>query len=119
MPPLTDCGVDGGKKKPSSRQRPILCPLRFGSQREDFFELFIRQLGQPTLPCADNLLGDRILTLDHLVDLLFQCGGTQILVDLHVFRLANAGQGSGPGSGMSIDILEAFPDTAGTGLIIH
>ena len=53
-------------------------------------ELFVRELGDPVLAGADDVLGDRPLALDHLVDALLERAVAYELVDLHLAVLTDA-----------------------------
>src|SRR5262245_43610315 len=92
-PPSTARGRDaGGHQGPPRRSRGWSSPSltdRLRGQLEYPAQVARGQLGQPALAVADHEVGEGLLLLDHLVDLLLQGSGADELAHLHVALLAD------------------------------
>src|SRR5258708_2153186 len=101
-PPVTASGRTGseGNQRRGRGLPGSLVTDGLRGQLEHRAQLTGGQLGQPALPVADHEVGEGLLLLDHLVDLLFQGPGADELAHLNVALL---------------------PDTEGTvgGLVLH
>src|ERR1700712_5786709 len=88
MPPSTASAL------PPSKNRPSLSIGISAHHRrvegEQLAQLVGAQIGDPVLPLADHRGGQRLLPLDHRVDLLLERARTDELADLDVAGLADA-----------------------------
>src|SRR6266550_8218635 len=92
-PPSTARGRDAGghqgsPRRAGGRSSPLVTD-RLRGQFEHPAQLTGGQLGQPALAVADHEVGERLLLLDHLVDLLLQGARADELAHLYVALLAN------------------------------
>src|SRR6516165_9152577 len=85
-PPSTASGRVGSEGNQRRGRRPPESSVTDGlrGQLEHRPQLAGREFGQPALPVADHEVGEGLLILDHLVDLLFQGSGTDELAHLYV-----------------------------------
>src|SRR6516165_3285378 len=90
-PPSTARGRDaGGHQGPPRwfrRRSPPSVTDGLRGQLEHPAQLAVGQLRQPALAVADHEVGEGLLLLDHLVDLLLQGAGADELAHLHVALL--------------------------------
>src|SRR5215207_5907480 len=76
IPPSTRLGLDGGGNQ-------LLTHGSFG-QGEDLTQRAGGELGQPPLAVGDHQVGQSLLVLDHLIDLLRESADADELAHLHV-----------------------------------
>ena len=74
---------------PQTANRKPLSLNPLAPQREQIAQLVGRQLGDPVLAGADDLLAEAELALDHLIDALLKRAQRHELVHLHMARLAD------------------------------
>src|SRR3954447_23081614 len=88
MPPSTSIGLPPSKKRPL--ESTGMSTHRRGVEREQLAQLIGAQIGHPVLAGADDRGRERLLPLDHRVDLLLQRAGADEFAYLHVPRLSDA-----------------------------